>query len=242
MRKKILLIEAAVWMTAAATAPLVAATYRQIEVEPPSTYRDAVIVTRVTVGGMEVHFKRPSHLWALHPDAGIAPFEWGDDWLENIEIQLFNRTTKTIVAGRLDLVFSDLGGDAVPRPGRRSVFLDFGRRPANAAFFGNGQPIPQDPKQQPLSWGPGQTIVIRAKDYIDKIRLQTQDRVPTQIFVIKHPVFFSDGMRWDGNYYVPDPAHPGRWLATDPLYFPGDREDNWPLPGQRWIGIPQGGR
>ncbi|SPF55329.1 exported hypothetical protein [Candidatus Sulfopaludibacter sp. SbA4] len=238
MRKKILLSAVAVCATATCTAPSVAAAQRAIEVEPPSTFRDPVLVSKVTVGGSEVQCKRPSPLGAEHLFEPITPFEWGDDWLQNIEIHLFNRTSRTIVFGRVVVAFSELGSGPAAS-GRRVAFLDFGRIPANAAFFGDGKPMPQNPDQQPLSWGPRQTIVVHVGDYIDKIRGQIHDEVPTQVFIIKRPFFFADGMRWDGDYAVPDPAHPGQWVAKEPLHFPGDREDNWPVPGQRWTPGPR---
>lgn len=218
----------------------------QIEIEPASL-RNAVMITRVTVGGVEVQCGQLSRSGgrvgspAVQP---VTPFEAGDDWPLATEIYLFNRTNKAIAAGRLDLAFLKTGieagaaalemknGGPVP-----IVHLDFGVMPANV-FLSNGQPFPHRADERPILLPPGGTLAIRVADYAGKIKqalAESSGRAPARLFIIEGLFYFSDGMRWGHNLYsVPDAGHPGQWIREDPLYFPGDRENNWPAPGHRW--------
>lgn len=209
------------------------AAQRQIEVEPPSSYRDPVMISKVTVGGNEVQCRLPE------PPGGqlyqpITPFESGDEWLQAVEIHIFNRTDKVIVAGRIFIDFPEAHGPA----SMWITNLDFGMEPANA-FLSNGKPLPHRAGERRISLNPGQTLVVRVADYIDRIRHSLEDvmvnRAPTKIVIHKGHFFFSDGMEWYGaQYSVPAPGHPGQRIPEDPLYFPGNRENNWPLPGYKW--------
>jgi hypothetical protein len=211
------------------------AAQRQIEVNPPSSYRDAVIISEVTVGNNEVQCKLLRPHGVFQP---IAPFDWGDDWVQNIEIHLFNRTNKTIVAGRLALVFPELADGTSPIG--KATDLVWGRIPPKAAFVSNGQPMHQPAEARAVSFGPNQTFILRVGEHADKIRSSLEhftaaSWVPSRILVLRGSFHFSDGMRWlGGTYSIPDPDHPGQWKYMDSLYFPGDRENNWPIPGQRW--------
>ncbi len=222
-----LLAAAAVGLSSGAIPAL--ATERRIEVAGLSM-RDAVAVTKVTVGGREVQAKL---LVGPCKFQSVVPFEAGDDWLENIAIYVFNRTNKTIALVRIQLRF--------PETGQQIYDVTIGRIPANAASFGKGrpgEPIPQDPIFQPMLFFPGETRVVHVGDYFGKIRAGLEQVRPlgayTRVFIDPGLVFFDDGMRWAGNIYsVPDREHRGQWKYLDRLYFPGDRENNLP-PGHRW--------
>ena len=205
---------------------------RQIETEPSSLV-DPVTITEVTVGNMQVQ----CGLLRAQPARGrdlTVPFEWGENWLQHVEIYLFNRTNKTIVAGRITLTFPETKvGTTV------SVFpIDFGVIPAND-FLSNGQPFPHRANEIPVSWGPGRSMILHLADYADRIKValsqEMPDRAPSRIFVIRTHFFFSDGMQWYvGRFFTPDPQQPGKVTYLDPNYFPGDSDDNWPVPGQRF--------
>lgn len=221
----------------------------QIEIEP-ANMRNAVMITRVTVGGSEVQCGQ------LGPPGGpavlpVTPFEAGDDWPQATEIYLFNRTNKTIVAGRIILALLKTGIEAGPAALEMKsgvpiplIHLDFGVIPANA-FLSNGQPFPHRAGERPVSLSPEQTLVIRVGDYADIVKRGLDqiapNRAPARIFIIKGLFYFSDGMRWGSNLYsVPDASRPGQWIRQDEFYFPGNVEKNWPVPGHRWT--PEAGK
>jgi len=222
-------------LPAAAVAFAVAgAAQRQIEVDPPND-KDPVMITKVTVNGYEVqcHLLNPPGLPQFQP---ITPFEWGDDWLEKLDIQLFNRTDKAIAYGRLALRYPESkNGPTAPI---NVTNVDFGMVPPND-FLSNGQPFPHRPGEQPVSLESGKYLVIHAADYAEAIG-RSRDAVkpgwvPTRIEIGAVEFFFDDGMRWGFHRYsVPDPEHPGRWIYQAQSYFPGRSNDNWPVPGYRW--------
>jgi len=226
-----LMFAAAMWFGPGAVSAFAAE--RRIEVAPTSM-REAVMITRVTVGGSEVSARLLLGPCKMQP---ITPFAAGDDWLQDIAISLFNRTNKTIAAEQINLRF--------PETGQLVYSITLGRVPASAAFFGKGkpgEPIPQDPVRQPMVFLPGQTMVVHVGDYFDQIRVDLERVRPlaanTRVIIDRGVIFFDDGMKWVGGAYsVPDSQHRGQWKTLDPMYFPGDREDNWP-PGHRWAPIP----
>ena len=205
----------------------------RIEADRPSGIRDAVVVARVTMGYAEVH------CGLLQAPAGngfdsVTPVEWGSDWLKNMDIVLFNRTDKVIDAGRIDLFFPEIG-NARPQGLQQ---IDLGRIPAAAAYYGSGRPILQDRSRKPLSWRPGEALVVHVGDSIDRIGPNLQEAMPstgpTQVVIRLGPFYFDDGMKWAyGAYALPDPQHLGQWQPQPVSFFPGDRLNNWP-PGHKW--------
>ena len=198
--------------------------------------RDAVAITKVTVGSSEIQAGLYLGGCKRQP---IETFEAGDDWLKDTTLSVFNRTNKTIAFQTIDLRF--------PEAGQRIYSIRLGRVPANAAFFGRGrvdESLPQADHLQALHFLPGQTLTIRVGDLIEQIRQRMESDRPlaayTQVFVSSGEVFFEDGMRWSGNVFaIPNRQTAGAWKNMDELYFPGDREDNLP-PGQHWIPVPCG--
>jgi hypothetical protein len=226
-----LLLAAARWPAAGATSAS-AAQIQQVMgeklVEVESHHRDdAVAITKVTVGDRELECGLIVSRSEVQP---VTPFLAADDWLQTMTIYLYNRTNKTIVAGQIVLGFPETG-DGHTQP-QRVYLIDLGRVPEAAAFSGRtGQPIALDPRLKPISFLPGQTLLIHVGDYIDRIRDDVQDLIPltmiTKCAIRRSHFFFDDAMRWDiGGFAVPDPEHPGRFKRLDGNYFPGRK--TWP--------------
>lgn len=184
---------------------------------------DALVVTKVMVGGTEVQC-----YWSPGASKKYEPppaFQAGDDWLTDLTISLFNRTNKTIVYALVSLSFPQTQPE-------RADNISLGRIPDIAALDRQGKPIQQG-GQQPLSLGPGQTLVLKVSDHMNEIRglLGSALSVPvTRVTVLLNRCYFEDGMHWNqGSYSVPDQDHPGQWKVMAPRsYFPGDRNANMP--------------
>lgn len=205
---------------------------RQVKIKSIPSMRDPVVITRVTVRNRQIQcgvLAQPGGL-SFEP---VTPFQEDDNWLENTDIYLFNRTVKTIVAGRINLLFPETGTPEV------MTHLDFGIVPANV-FLSDGRPFPHQRGEQAVSLGPNQTFVIHVGEYGARLKAVAEDmhgNGPTQVVITEGSFFFSDGMRWSAPYYyAPDPHQPGQTQRMDALFFPGDREDNWPVPGVRSVG------
>jgi hypothetical protein len=225
-----LLFEAGRWLLSVPAVQAQPATGEKlVEQVDPQTRGDAVMITKVTVGDTNVQC---GLLTASHDLQPVAPFQAGSDWIQNMSIFLFNRTNKTIVAGHLTLGFPETG-DGRTRP--QHVYpMQLGLLPAVDAFNGRtGQPIPQDPNQKPLAWGPGQTLAVHLADYIDDVKDQVENDMPlatvTKLRVHIGPFFFSDGTRWYlDKFAVPEPDRPGKFKSLPDDYFPGNPLINWP--------------
>jgi hypothetical protein len=161
----------------------------------------------------------------------VSPFQAGDDWLANTVVTLLNRTSKTVVAGQLILVFPETGDGSIQKP-LRVYNISLGRLPASVAFSGStGKPISQPPAAQPLSFAPGQTLAIHIGDSIAGIVASVAHDMPfpsvTKCIIRRGAFFFDDGMRWYGTgYSVPDPDNAGKFKPMDRRYFPGI--PSWP--------------
>jgi hypothetical protein len=86
----------------------------QVELEP-TNFRDAILITKITVGGVEVQCGQngPPGGRAYEP---VTPFPANDNWPLAMEISIFNRTNKVIAAGRIDLSFLKSGIESGPAP------------------------------------------------------------------------------------------------------------------------------
>ncbi len=192
---------------------------------------DAVLISDIAVSGRTVEcglFIKPPRV--IQP---VAPFQAGDDWLQNTTISLVNRTDKTIDYGSLILHFMDTG-DCHSTPCAQ-VTLEFGKKPSVDAFDGRtGQPLPPSRVgKSPLYWRPETTLVVHLSDYIQEIDDQVQHWLPlpavTNVKIYRGIFFFDDGMSWQlGSYAVPDPENPGKFRLLPADYFPGHRDHNWP--------------
>jgi hypothetical protein len=200
---------------------------RQIEVEGQHR-SDAVIITQVTVGNQDIQCGLVADRTTLQP---IVPFEWNEDWLQNTTLYLLNRTNKTIVFGQIGLWFPETG-DGTPQRPMEVYNLTLGRLPdAAAVSVTTGKPLQQATTAQPISLAPGQTLQVHLSDYINQIRGSVA-AVPfpnvTRVIVRRSSFVFDDGMRWAGEYSIPDPDHPGKWKNMPPAYFPGNGHLTWP--------------
>jgi len=205
---------------------------RLVKVNDVSQITDAVMISNVAVAGKTIEcglFVKPPAV--IQP---FAPFEAGDNWLQEMTISLINRTNKIIVFGSLSFHFLDVGdcSDAHPCAG---THLDFGQIPTIDAYSGRtGQPLRLEHAQRPpLDWGPEQTIVVHLSDYMPEIETSLANFLPvsdvTKVNIYRGPFYFADGTRWDlGRYSVPDPDRPGKFNALPRNYFPGLRGRNWP--------------
>ncbi|MGB9458025.1 MAG: hypothetical protein WCB12_18390 [Bryobacteraceae bacterium] len=191
-----------------------------IEVEPQHR-NDPVMITRVAFRDSDLQCGLIASRTEVEP---VTPFEAGDDWLQNLTLYLLNRTNKTIAFSNIVLAFPETGDGRSPQHPQRVYNLNLGRLPDFVAFSGRtGEPLRQDPSRQSMSFAPGQTLPIHLGDYIDHIKASLDD-IPftvTKCIIRRSSVVFDDGMRWDGNYSLPDPDHPGKWKRVEGDYFPG---------------------
>jgi hypothetical protein len=203
---------------------------RQVDVEPQHR-NDAVMITKITVGDLDVQC---GLLIGPRDVQSNAQFQAGDDWLQNMTVYLFNRTERTIVAGKIRLGFPELGdGRTQPRP---QYVISLGKTPSVVAFDGrSGKPLSQEGKKL-LTFAPGQTLAIHIADYIDGIRQTIESRTSfsmiSKVSIYNGPYYFEDGMMWGGgcfNRQVPD--RPGVFRCIpDADYFPGNMYKYWPPP------------
>jgi hypothetical protein len=216
-------------------------TERQVQV-PIGLKKDPVVITKVTLGDAVVQAGRFVQAGPAEP---ITPFRAGDDWIQNLAVYLYNRTNKTIVFARVIFGFPETG-DAHSQP-QRAFILELGLVPQSAPV-GTRMNLSD---LQPIVFPPGQTMVIRLGDYIDRIRSRVEPPSPrsgaiplaaaTQLAIFLNAFFFADGMEYHaGVYNVQDPQDPGKVVHMDQGYFPGDPERTWPGRPD-WRG-PAGGR
>ena len=176
---------------------------------------DAVMPTKATVYGSEV----PCLVGLYGTRKFHAPpaFQADDDWIANTDIYFSNRTNKEIVYGYFVVTFPD-------GPTRYAVPISLGIMPAVAALDHLGHPILQNGRT-PLSFGPGQTLVIHLGDYINDIADALKPALPaviTKVRINANAFIFDDGMKWGPGavYLVPDQANPGQWTRMPPGYHP----------------------
>ena len=202
-----------------------------VRVNQVAQIHDAVLISDVSVEGKTVQcglFIKPPDV-----DQPVTPFQASNDWLQHMTISLVNRTNKVIVFGGISFSFIDTGDcRALPCVG---AALHFGRIPPMDAYDGRtGRPLnPELPERPALAWEPEQTIVLHVSDYMAKIEERLADSMQvanvTRVNVNRDSFYFADGTRWSlGNFYVPDPEHPGKFKKLPNDYFPGMRGHNWP--------------
>jgi hypothetical protein len=188
-----------------------------------------VTIERVTVGDQVIQAGVMGGPIVIQPG---APFQANEDWLKNMSFVLKNRTNKTIEWADIYLVFPDV------QPGL-NYSLVIGRMPAVDFFTGKGGKVllhrAEDSERSPLSFAPGQTLVIKLADHIDELQATVEAFMPfpqvTRIAIEPKVFFFKDGMRWDDTtrFGIPDPNQPGKFTDMDRgRYFPGDPFQNWP--------------
>lgn len=176
---------------------------------------DPVMPTKATVYGSEAPC-----LAGLYGTRKLQPppaFQASGDWLANTDIYFSNRTKKQIVYGEFVVTFPD-------GPTRNAVPIRLGIMPPVAAFDRSGNPLPQSGRE-PLSFGPGQTLVIHLGDYITDIASALKPALPADIKKVRinaDEFIFDDGMKWSPGavYLTPDQANPGQWIRMPRGYHP----------------------
>lgn len=197
-------------------------TERQVEVTP-TDQMSPVAATEVRLGNAIVQPGRMLQRGRVEP---ITSFQAGDDWIQNLTLYLYNRTNKTIVFAEIIFLFRESG--SLARSGR-GFDLELGRIPPSAP--GGLRPQPSD--RQPISFLPGQTMVVHLGDYIEQIRRQVEPVLPvaasTHLRISLVSFYFADGMLYRaGAYRSADPQNPGKELLMGRDYFPGDMNLSWP--------------
>jgi hypothetical protein len=163
-----------------------------------------------------------------------TPFQANGDWLKNMSIVLKNRTNKTIEWALIYIYFPDTGDGITQTESLYSIQI--GQMPAVDFFTGKGgKVLPHHPGGSPLSFAPGQTLVIKIADHLDEMQSIIEAKLPleqvTRIAIEPNAFFFEDGMRWDtiNRFGTADPNQPGKFTNLDKgRYFPGDPWQNWP--------------
>jgi hypothetical protein len=219
-----LLFAASTWPSEGVAAEI----QRQVQVEA-QFQKDAVMITKITVGDMNVQCGLLVGPREVQP---VTPFQAGDDWLQNMMVYIFNRTARTLVSGGIVLGFPELG-DGRTQPQPVSV-IHLGQTPAAVAFdYKTGKPLSQQGRK-PMTFAPGQTLAIHIGDYMGGIRQAVEGRTSLstigKVFIYKGMYYFEDGMKWGGGCFsLPVPERPGVFRCIpDDDYFPGDMHNNWP--------------
>ncbi len=196
-------------------------------VEVPETSRfDPVVITKVTVGDRVVQTGRVIH-------DPTTPFQGSADWIQNLTVYLYNRTDKTIVYAYLILGFPETGypNTGTPESAPLACIVQLGRVPSTAPA--RMIPPKQPSDSQPITFLPGQTMIIHVSDYIDRIKARIEPVMTpaavTQLMIHLDPLFFADGMFYGaGAYIAADPQNPGKEVHMERPYFPGNINHTWP--------------
>jgi hypothetical protein len=192
-----------------------------------TTRRTPIVVTKVTLADTVVQEGRMS------VRDSTTPFTAEDDWIQNLRLYLYNRTNKTVVFMQINLGFVENDGPISSMP---NTFLTLGRRPPPPGVNGPSS------GPEPISFLPGQTMVLNLQDYIAQIRSGVEPMIhltkTRSLFIFINDCFFADGTLTSGdNYWRRDPQNPSQWLRMDSTYFPGDSNLSWPGHAN-WDGAP----
>lgn len=190
---------------------------RSVEIDPQHR-SDAVTITRITLGETVLQCGIPDGPASHEP---IVPLPAGSDWLSQLTCYLLNRTNKTIIYGSLELGFPETGDGTTPQTAMTTFPLSFGLMPPSVAFTGSGVPLRQE--NIPLDFEPGQTMAVQLdpKRYSeiqgDLARRMGNPAAITKLFVRRGTFIFSDSMKWNHGYWLPDPQRLGHWApVADP--------------------------
>lgn len=131
-----------------------------------------------------------------------------DDWLKGLEVEVINKSDKTVTHVGIDLFFERPPDQAGEPP---IVWpLNYGFDPF---FLNPGEPIPAS-KIRPIR--PGEKASIRLSDlaYEDLKAFLRDTRYFDSIEKMKMfvtTIGFDDGTAWGGSFYIRDPDGPGGW-------------------------------
>jgi hypothetical protein len=205
---------------------------RQVEVQK-QTPDDAIMITKVRLGDSDLRCWIPITPSEQPRYQLVVPFDAGSDWLGNLNIDVLNRTDKTIAQLQIYLAFPETGDGLTRATARLNHYVTRGRIPTQT----NLPPHPADLSRAPISLLPGQILHIQVGDEIEVLR-ESLGKFPkrpitidsiTNCFIGRAGVYFDDGMKWlIIGYSVPDPEHPGKFRNLESGFFPGDRMRYWP--------------
>lgn len=135
-----------------------------------------------------------------------------DDWLKGLEVEVINKSEKTVTHVGIDMLFERSADQAGEPP---SVWpLNYGFDPF---FLNPDEPIPPS-KVRPIR--PGEKASIRLSDlaYEDLKALLRDTRYFYGIEKMKMfvtTIGFDDGTAWGGSFYIRDPDSPGGWSPKE---------------------------
>jgi hypothetical protein len=140
--------------------------------------------------------------------------EWfvdDDDWIKGLEVEVVNKSGKTVTHVGIDLLFERPPEQAGEPP---SVWpLNYGLDPFSIS---PGEPVPIKIKQIRS----GETAYIQLSDleYEELRAFLKETRYPLAIEKIKlwvTTIGFADGMAWGGSFYIRDPSAPHGWRPKE---------------------------
>jgi hypothetical protein len=139
------------------------------------------------------------------------PFRASDDWLSQLSVLVVNKSSKRLVAGRVQFGFPDTAsnrsGSAAYAPVALQKLMGVPPRKHRIDINGNEMVLPDSRKINIL---PGQTIGFSLKDNIPAIRQELtniQSNGPvTRCWLHLLTFYFDDGTSWEpGAYHLPMP-------------------------------------
>jgi hypothetical protein len=151
------------------------------------------------------------------------PFPAGDDWLKRIEVEIQNKSTKTLIEGSIRVDFGKLAN-----PGVIIWMAEAGRIPEHQLYTHSGEKIHRVQTQPVISVPPGGTFRISMAPSYENLKtlLEHYTALSNVNACIIDPggFYFSDETRWSpGSYFKEDPAHPGQYIRITRDEFSGTR-------------------
>jgi hypothetical protein len=172
----------------------------------PVHAHDPVVIVKLMRRGVEIQ-----------PD---APFEAGEDWLEEISVVVRNISASKVsyVSVAAHLPETGAGTQESPRVGGGDAM---GRKPEHALYSPVTGQRRQEVPSESIDLQPGKELampLISERDYGSiKSLIQAKQTLAgvAKCDVWVTTVFFADGTKWaPAGYWRPDEARPGRYLAV----------------------------
>ncbi len=193
-----------------------------------TTVWDPVWITKVEIGNQFLLNSHDPYNSPLPGEIvrGQNYFIAGNDWLQNTNIYVINRTELPIARLSIMLMFPQTGnGQTQPM---WIYHIKLGRIPDADALDRFGKPLPASiVGTKPLGLQPGGRLTIHVSDYIDKIEDYLKTAMPVAALSVVNiqveSCEFENGLRYSGAFSQPDPQHPGQWIYLPThSFFPGN--------------------
>ena len=154
--------------------------------------------------------KHPYSLW------DNAPFQAGEDWLENLVIVVKNLSNKEVIAGTVSIRFPETGSGS---PGDAFIgqSITIGQWPEYALHATRDGHRANIIGTEPISIKPGQEMKFTLAPYVSEMRREIETKRPfstiTRVALMLGPFHFSDGTRWASysGFQKPDMNAPGKY-------------------------------